>query len=190
MIGILRCSWIKRRRRWIVLGIVSLLFVTGGGGYLLYDLLRAPSAPTALGSGPRVGQRAPEFSLLDLTGKKYSLAEFRGRLVILDFWASWCIPCRVFMPGLYDLYKRYRDDGVLFVGVSLDRREDDAKAYLAANGYGDLIALWGSARQAQGVAVRYGVVGIPHTCIIDHDGIIRYSGHPKDLGPANIEPWL
>ena len=190
MIGILRRSWNKRRRCWIVLGIISLLLIISGGGYLLYDLLRAPSAPTALGSGSHIGQRAPEFSLLDLTGNKYSLTEFRGRLVILDFWASWCIPCRAFMPGLYDLYKRYRDDGILFVGVSLDRREDAAKAYLAANGYEDLIALWGSARQAQDVAVRYGVVGIPHTYLIDRDGIIRYSGHPKDLGPANIEPWL
>lgn len=181
-------SWFRRKRRWIVLGIIFLL-VLGGGGYLLYDLLRVPSTPTVLGSGPHVGRRAPEFSLLDLTGKKFSLAEFQGRLVILDFWASWCIPCRAFMPGLYDLYERYRDD-VVFIGVSLDRREDDAKAYLATNRYEDLIALWGSLHQAQGVALRYGVVGIPHTYIIDRDGVIRYSGHPKDLDPANIEMWL
>jgi thiol-disulfide isomerase/thioredoxin len=184
-----RRSWFKRRWLWIVLGITFFLII-GGGAYLLYDVLHVPSSPTELVPGDHVGQLAPEFVLPDLTGQNVSLSEFRGRLVILDFWASWCVPCRAFMPELHNLYDRYRDHGVVFVGVSLDRSEDAAKTYLAANGYEKLIALWGSFRQAQNVAARYGVVGIPHTYIIDRDGIIRYSGHPKDLGAEVIEAWL
>jgi cytochrome c biogenesis protein CcmG/thiol:disulfide interchange protein DsbE len=184
-----RRPYFKKRWFWITLGIIF-VFAIGTGSYFLFEALQTPSSSTELVSGNRVGQLAPEFILPDLNGQNVSLSQFRGQLIILDFWASWCIPCRASMSKLHNLYAQYRDRGAIFIGVSLDRSEEDAKAYLAANGYKSLVALWGSLRQAQNVAVRYGVIGIPHTYLIDRDGIIRYSGHPNGLDTAIIETWL
>jgi len=62
-----------------------------------------------------------------------TLSGFRGHIVVLDFWASWCGPCRTSMPNLHALWEGYRDRGVILVGISLDRNESDARAYLQAH---------------------------------------------------------
>ncbi len=131
--------------------------------------------------GIEVGDRAPNFTLPDLNGKPISLSDFRGHVVILDFWASWCPPCRASMPTLRKYYEEYKDKGLVLIGVSLDRSAEDARSFLEANGYHDLIALWGSVSASQGVAREYGIYGIPHTFVIDPNGIIRFSDHPFHL---------
>lgn len=140
--------------------------------------------------GNRVGQLAPEFALAELDGGEVALSDFRNRVVVLDFWATWCSPCRASMPGLEDLRARYHDKGLVLVSVSLDRRGEDAKSYLERNSYEEFIGLWESFAAAKQVAGLYGVFGIPRTFVIDRDGIIRYSGHPARLTDATIEPWL
>lgn len=152
---------------------------------------RAPPAGSVnVPVGNRVGEAAPEFALQGLDGEEVSLSDFRGQVVILDFWASWCSPCRATMPGIEALRVRYQDKGLVVVGVSLDRRAEDATSFLERNGYNELIALWESRSAAQEVARLYGVFGIPHTFVIDRYGIIRYSGHPVRLTEAMVEPWL
>jgi cytochrome c biogenesis protein CcmG, thiol:disulfide interchange protein DsbE len=69
--------------------------------------------------GPK-GDLAPNFQLRDLTGNKVSLDEIRGNIVILDFWATWCPPCRMSIPELVDLQKRYKEKGVIILGISMD----------------------------------------------------------------------
>jgi len=140
--------------------------------------------------GASVGNRAPDFTLDSLTGDRITLSSLRGKVVILDFWASWCSPCRVSMPILHSLWKRYHDQGVVMIGVSLDRSRAAAEGYLKANGYTDVIALWESLYAAQAVAQRYGVTGIPHTFVIDREGIIRFAGHPSRLSASLIESLL
>ncbi len=143
-----------------------------------------PPPPAASGSpavGTRVGERAPDFTLATLDGRSVSLAQFRGRVVILDFWASWCSPCRATMPTLHTLWRGVADRGVDLVGISLDRTASAASAYLAANGFTDMVALYDSYAAAQAVASRYQVTGIPRTFVIDREGIVRFNNHPTRL---------
>ncbi|MCK4357022.1 TlpA family protein disulfide reductase [Candidatus Bipolaricaulota bacterium] len=150
----------------------------------------SPDGPVATPTGIHVGETAPEFTLKDFNGKSVSLSDYRGEVVIIDFWASWCAPCRSSMPGLKELHQAYQDQGVVMIGVSLDRTEADAANYLKDNGYGDVIGLWESASASQNVARLYGVSGIPHTLVLDRYGIIRFVDHPLRLTRAVIEPLL
>jgi len=150
----------------------------------------SPGAPVAVPTGISVGETAPEFTLKDLDGKSVSLSDYRGEVVIIDFWASWCAPCRSSMPGLKELQKAYQDQGVVMIGVSLDRTEGDAANYLKDNGYDNVIGLWESISASQKVARLYGVSGIPHTLVLDRYGIIRFVDHPLRLTSAVIEPLL
>jgi peroxiredoxin len=157
-----------------------------------------PSEPESSASTPvvatpvgnTIGSLAPDFSLPTFDGETVSLSDYRGQVIILDFWASWCTPCRSSMPILHALWQRYRDRGVVLVGVSLDRNEADARAYLASNGFTDMVALWGSLSAADRVATTYGVQGIPHTFIIDRSGVIRFANHPGYLSASTIEALL
>jgi len=195
----------KTHRCWLIALIAVVLFVTGGAIYagLFHDwspstdvlppreetsAQPAPAGPAATPTGIKVGQTAPDFTLQGLNGKNISLSDFRGRVVILDFWASWCTPCRASMPRLEALRKRYQDKGLVMLGVSLDRRKEDAKRFLTENGYSELVAMWESLAASQAVAHLYGIFGIPHTFVIDRQGIIRYVGHPFYLTDAVLEP--
>jgi len=145
-----------------------------------------PPPPPSAAIGHRVGDAAPDFSLRSLRGETISLSDYRGRFVILDFWASWCVPCRLSMPSLVALAGELGDKVVL-LGVSLDRSEADATSYVAARGYEELVAVYGSQTAAQGVADMYGVLGIPRTFVIDRDGIVRFAGHPTSLTRGFLE---
>jgi thiol-disulfide isomerase/thioredoxin len=140
--------------------------------------------------GTKIGDLAPGFTLKDLQGESISLSDFRGKVIILDFWASWCPPCRYSMPHLNEIGQRYQDEGLVVVAVSLDPNMADISTFLEENGYSDIVVLWESPTAAQAVKTRYGVSGIPHTFVIDRQGIIRYSDHPIRLRDRNIEPWL
>lgn len=72
------------------------------------------------GNDGQAGQKAPDFKLSALDGKTITLSQFRGRIVILDFWATWCPPCRMSIPELVDIQKRYWKKGVVVLGISLD----------------------------------------------------------------------
>jgi cytochrome c biogenesis protein CcmG/thiol:disulfide interchange protein DsbE len=73
---------------------------------------------------------APDFSLSDLSGRLISLKQYRGNVVILDFWATWCMPCRVSIPELGKLHEKYRDKGVVVLGISMDDPEQFTNEYL------------------------------------------------------------
>ena len=77
-----------------------------------------------------------------------------------------------------------------FVTVTIDRRVEDARRFLADNGHTSMIALWGSLDAAREVKALYGVVEIPHVFVIDRIGVIRFSGRAEELDATHIEPWL
>ncbi len=149
----------------------------------------APSEPVEPVVGLGVGQRAPDFTLPSLDGDEVSLSDFLGSVVILDFWASWCGPCKSTMPGLDALVRAIGPDVVL-LGVSLDRTAEDAARYLSANGYDVMVAVYGSYAAASRVAQRYAVHGIPRMFLIDRHGIIRFVGHPSSFSRSTIDPLL
>ena len=110
----------------IALGVAMLL-----GVVLLYESGGAPaprslprSAPDALEDG-WAGKPAPEFALRSLDGKLVRLSQFRGKTVLVNFWATWCAPCRVEMPWLAALYDRYRGRGIEIIGVAMDDGDRD-----------------------------------------------------------------
>ena len=145
-----------------------------------------PSGPRRTEIGYGVGQFAPGFSLLDLDGRHVSLASYRGQVVLLDFWASWCSPCRQTLPHLHRLAVDLAGDGLVFIGINLDRRLEDAVSYLEDNPFHQMIPVQGTTA----VAREYGVSGIPRTFVIDRSGVIRFAGHPATLVSSAIEPWL
>jgi len=185
-------------RRWgwpiavvvIVAGaVVGILLGTASRNRSQVDAL-APSegsATPSLAIGPHPGELAPDFTLRSLAGEPVRLSELRGQVVILDFWASWCTPCKITFPALHALWQSVADRDVLMVGVSLDRSRTDAEAYLAATGFGDIIALWESRTAAARVANQFEVEGIPHTLVIDRDGVVRFKGHPTSLTSRTLE---
>ncbi len=137
--------------------------------------------------GTAVGDTAPAFTLKDLNGNTVSLSQYRGHVVILDFWASWCGPCRASMPTLHRLADEYSDEGLVMIGVSLDRSASAASSFLKQNGYTDMVALWESTTASQGVAREYGISAIPHTFVIDRNGIIRFANHPMLLKASLLD---
>ena len=140
--------------------------------------------------GIEEGQAAPDFVLENLDGDPVALSDLRGFVVLLDFWASWCPPCRMTMPHLEMLRAQFGDDGLIIVAVNLDPVEADARDYIEENGYTGFTVLRGTLAEAQAVRELYEVEGIPHTFVIDRQGIVRHADHPIRLRDYHIEGWL
>jgi thioredoxin-like negative regulator of GroEL len=112
---------------------------------------------------------APSFSIVTEAGERLDLERLRGKVVLLDFWASWCGPCRNTIPILRDIAKKYKDAPFVFLSISVDRDADAWREALAREGM-----TWQQYRDADGtVAGKYGVRGIPTVVVIDGDGIVR-----------------
>ena len=118
-------------------------------------------------SAPAVLFEAPDFTLSTLSGASLSLAALRGKVVLLNFWATWCVPCRKEMPAIEALYQRYKDRGLEVLAVSLDKGSTSVvEAFVKEVGVTYRVALdpsWATART-------YGVRGLPTTFLIDRTG--------------------
>ncbi len=145
------------------------------------------SAGVAMSAAGR-GGAAPAFSLPDLKGREVPLSDFRGKVVVLDFWATWCPPCKREIPDFIDLQRKYGPQGLQIVGIALDEPEKVAD-FVRQNGM-DYPVLMGSDE----VAARYGgIEGIPTTFLIDRDGKIvnRFEGfRPKSVFEEEIRKLL
>lgn len=122
-------------------------------------------------ASPREGFVAPDFSLGLLEGGKVTLSELRGKPVVINFWASWCPPCRAEMPALEKAYRIYRELGVDMIGVNTTYQDSqkDAAAFVQEFGLSFPIAL----DQNGAVSKTYLITGLPTTLFIDSQGIIR-----------------
>ncbi|MFQ5559893.1 MAG: TlpA disulfide reductase family protein [Nitrospinota bacterium] len=110
---------------------------------------------------------APQFTLVSLSGKKEGLETTRGKLVVMNFWATWCAPCRMEMPALETLSKKFKDQGLVVLGISQDRgRSDIVQKFIEEFGLTFTILL-----DPEGtVRAKYEVDGLPTTYIIGRDG--------------------
>lgn len=119
-------------------------------------------------SGSQIGAMAPELDLLDLDGNPVLLADLRGRPVIVNFWASWCVPCVEEFPLLQQAEASHAADGLVLVGVVYRDNPDAARAFMQRNG-----ADWTTALDPDDAAAqRYGIIGPPETFFINADGVI------------------
>lgn len=117
-----------------------------------------------------VGSPAPDFSLPSLDGAaKVNLAAYKGKVVYLDFWASWCGPCRVSFPILDQLHKELKASGFEVVGVNVDEKTQDATGFLKESPVGFTLA----ADPKASLPEIYGVEGMPTSYLIDRQGKVR-----------------
>ncbi len=121
------------------------------------------------GGDPRVGNAAPDFTLKTLEGQTVRLSDLRGKPVVLNFWATWCPPCRQEMPDLEKAYQKYKDQGIVFLGVDMKEDEATVQEFIQKNGYHWTFVLDPAAQAANA----YLVSAIPSTFFIDADGVIR-----------------
>jgi peroxiredoxin len=115
------------------------------------------------------GQKASDFTLTGLDGKSYTLSKLRGKVVMLDFWATWCGPCRIEMPHVQKLHSEFKTKGLVVFGVNYGETSTRVKPFIAKNAY-DFTILMDSNQEVGG---HYQVNGIPALFIIDKDGVIR-----------------
>ncbi len=142
----------------------------------------APSTPPQASGKIAVGYPAPDFTMADTEGKQVSLSSFKGKYVLLDFWASWCGPCRGENPNVVANYNKYKTKNFTVLGVSLD---EDKTAWLAAIKKDNLT--WTHVSDLKGwsnaVAKVYGVESIPFNALLDPSGkIIATDLRDEDLG--------
>ena len=114
-------------------------------------------------------ETAPDFTLTSLSGEEIRFSQLRGKIIFLDFWATWCGPCRESVPHLVSLFKTHRENGFVIIGVSVDKGEPDLVRRFAASmdiPYPIVIATGDLEKQ-------YGVTALPTGFLIDREGRIR-----------------
>lgn len=122
-----------------------------------------------LPQGGLIGQSAPELTLTDMQGQEVSLSQFRGKVVILNFWATWCPPCREEMPSMEKLHRDYQDKGLVMLAVNVEQNGKEVVAdFLKKTPYSFPILLDGD----QTVQNSYGVFRFPESFIIDRNGVV------------------
>jgi peroxiredoxin len=118
---------------------------------------------------PTVGMQAEDFSLIDLEGKSQSLSHYRGKIVLMNFWATWCKSCTTEMPAMQASFTRLRDKG--FVVLAINELEDDAtvREHIKQHGYTYPVLM---DRDNQ-VANQFGVFGLPVSVFVDKNGVVQ-----------------
>ena len=134
-------------------------------------ILLTPQSPVQF--RPMVGSPAPDFSLKSLAGNIVRLADLKGKPILINFWASWCIPCRIEMPAIQAAYQKYQDKGLVVLGVNDTTLDNlaDVKSFVSEFELTFPILLDETNQITEG---RYGVFGLPNSFFIDSGGTIQF----------------
>lgn len=142
---------------------VVVLLITG---FLVYTFAFAGNS----GGVVEPGKKAPNFELPGLNGETVRLSDYRGQVVLVNFWATWCKPCQIEMPEFQAVYEKYRDNGFTILGVNQAEPPELVRPYVEEGGYS-----WTFALDEKGkISERYAVYGIPQSYLIDRDGKVVY----------------
>ena len=158
-------------------------------GLLLWLALR-PSTPTTTSAAPpsngvEVGRPAPAFNLESLDGEQVALSDHLGEVVVVNFWATWCPPCRAEMPGIEQVYQAHQDDGVVVLAINGQEEPALVKSFIDEKGFTFPVLLDSGAEALRA----YNARSFPMTVIVDRDGVVQY----KQVGPitpAQLESLL
>lgn len=173
-----------RRVRWwqilVFLAVLVLLALVA-----LQMRHNGPLAAAQVGAG----ETAPGFTVQTFDGKTVSLSDLHGKVVLVNFWASWCIPCSQEAPDLQNTWQQYKDHGVVFVGVDYVDTETEARSYLSRYA----ITYFNGPDLGTRVSQAYRIRGVPETYIVDKNGTLRatFIGPvTQDQIRAKIDPLL
>lgn len=168
----------------VIVGGIFLLQALGGAGgepAIIIDPIRNP-ANENLGVFAQEGQVAPNFEATDRSGNRIRLSDLQGKIVMLNFYASWCTPCAKEIPAIDRVYQEYKQQGFEVVGVNLGERKSNALGFLDA-----LDATYNAVLDPDGtIADKYGVRGPPVTIFIDRNGVIQQY-LPGELRASQVE---
>ena len=169
-------------KQWQIIRIAGVLaLVSGVGGYQLQQYLKfektsGPGLVTQKPVSPKqvVGSRVEEFSLSDVNGEQRSLSEWQGKVIAINFWATWCSPCREEIPAFIELQQQYSSEGLQFIGIALEPA-DEVRGFIneyhinypSLLGGGDVIKV--------GKQLGNGIGALPYTVIIDRSGKIAFA---------------
>lgn len=154
--------------RLVIVGIVAMLMVTlvGIGGAAAPDIL-----PVAERNVVKLGELAPNFRLRDLNGHSVSLSDLRGKVVLLNFWATWCGPCRVEMPAMEELYRTFSRNDFEILAVSTDAQGASVTRPFQQENHLTFPILHDADYR---VGLTYGARSLPMTFMVDRQGIVRH----------------
>jgi peroxiredoxin len=154
---------VNARLRWLLIAAAAAVALL-----ILVPLFRSQNA-TVSGPSGMVGQIAPVFALRDANGKTVSLDRYRGKIVVMNLWASWCPPCRAEMPDLQTVSREFAKDGVIVIGVNQGESAQRAAAF--ARSLDIAFPIWIDDAQRYGRV--YAALGLPTTVVIDRRGIVE-----------------
>ncbi len=185
-VGTSRVSFGRIAALGVLLGSIALLVLFG------YKIA-APGSGSQLAGGGRVNtlgspqnfkpRPAPAFTLTTFDSKEMSLESLRGKVVVINFWASWCPPCKDEAPVLERGWRKYQDEGVVVLGVDTWDDEGDARAFLEEHGI-----TYPNGTSEEPLATEYGIMGLPETFVIDAEGVVirRWIGPVTDAQLAEL----
>lgn len=151
----------------LILAIAGLVLALVIAGLLLFkgSATESSSQPSSL-----IKEAAPNFTLALLDGKSFQLSDYKGKPVLINFFASWCLPCREEIPAIEKMVSVYKPKGVVFLGISTDDTEVNAKDFIKKYGVTYPVGL----DKATTIQSSFGLFGIPTTYFIDKQGIVSY----------------
>jgi len=118
---------------------------------------------------PTVGMQAEDFSLIDLEGKVQSLSHYRGKVVLVNFWATWCKPCTIEMPAMQASFDKLRDKGIVVLAINELEEDGKVREHIKQHGYTYPVLM----DRDNKVANQFGVFGLPVSVFIDHEGRVQ-----------------
>lgn len=157
------------------------------GVFLVLAMMVVACAGSGAGAaqGVNQGNRARDFTLETLEGDELSLWDYQGNVVLVNFWATWCAPCRDEIPDIQATYETYQDDGFVVLGVNVEESRQQVEPFVAALGMTYPVLL----DETGQVLKMYRAIGLPMSVILDQDGVIQVR-HIGYVTAAQLERYL